>query len=310
MDNLQHIVKEHYTRLFLHVHNDIDIQQKELFKAKLNKLYQTHAEIEFFKKFIDSIHMYAFIDFIEHILTAYSQFCQSVDEYVLVVQQNDDIKSNYWVSLLLMCFCMATTDTEIHSYLNHYMALHRKDFSHLILQCKMPIDIAIVHNNDFSNIECNRTYLLCDDASYSGSQILSHINEMMQYTFNINVVLGAVSNRALGEIDSISNCYYGAILQTFSELHPYIDTSPYARGLRGDCSINTVCIYEHKLADHVSTYPFFILGRYNESYVLDTYNKTMFVNCTDDDPVNTYLYDEVNSILYAFYKISLAILIN
>ena len=75
------------------------------------------------------------------------------------------------------------------------------------------------------------------------------------------------------------------------------------------CRERTIDFFEHKLADELSTYPYFILGKLtylSQHYLLDNPNYTLLSECNEDtNPNNSWDNNDPDGCIITFYKVSL-----
>ena len=229
-------------------------------------------------------------------------------------------KSNEWVPLLLFTLLMAAIDPP--SAISELMAARYPDALKVLTDSRsdldFPDDVALYYEQDRVSpvdgiVNDSDILVVCDDASYSGTQAEQNAKNLRlrRVSAPMLFVIPFASEEALrkireanevsvineGRIEMFSNpdaIKCDEILKKYSKAFYKV---MYNKATTG---------FQHKIADYFSFYPHLILGSLDgKSYLLESGNKTLLSDCTNDDPVPPYDDAMEDSCLFAFYKVTM-----
>ena len=301
----------------------LDEKQKTKFKNEFNKLNGENTKmVTCFEKLIDSFELISFDNYIETVIKCLNNL---PDNYVLLIQIDKIVKSNEWLPLLVyVLLCVDIDFTTLCEGRYNFLS----DILTELKNTKKPKDVFLFYIFDDILLkkigehctEKKYNVVYCDDASYSGSQLDTYINIILEKINNLHLFVPYISDDAKMVVSSkkckiISEC----TINKFDDSKCFeIFKTIFSNKNTKLTDKMAVTLFEHKLADNVSTYTHLILGslfyyiRYDSDYLNVRYllndensNKTLIKNCNDPNPLAKILNEDEDSCMFAFYKRSL-----
>ena len=267
------ICESNYKSFFLEKSYSKSLEQVELFKTKLlsdDKYSKVNPQ---FIHIIENFRIIKFTDYLMILIKSFIEFLKLKKKYVFLLHGNGtSIKSNLWITLLLLSLFRTEVKEHIKSIIDD-KTLHQHIEENFI-ENNMPQDIFFIGEIDKSIIlYCNYKYpdyehLFCDDATYSGKQL----NE---YLFTVCRIYDTV----------ISRCYVKLMFFV-----PFITKKAFdllkdklyffGEFLRLEQFKNlSLDIFEHKMADNMSTFPKIFLGEIFDDKNFTFNNRTLIKEC-------------------------------
>jgi hypothetical protein len=328
-----------------HEHNRISEEQKLRFKERVTATADVAPEdragfIACLHKLIDTLVIVPFRDYCSALARCLVTLCamttrarhegKSIKLLIPVnfVDERSRKKSNEWIPLLLCSMLLAATEPS--SAVRAFMIEHYTDASAALgildperrSDLSFPDDILLFEDgNSLAELEglvtSNDVIVFCDDASYSGTQIMQDIMRIRKGCKQIVpmiVVLPFITDRALRAVRDAdaASLIYDSRIPMFGDVGT-IRCSEIFEKYRESCQglsggYRATACFQHKVADFMSFYPHLLLGSLGEdqcTYVLDDGNKTLLSDCTDSDPIGMYEAQDEGSCLFAFYKVTM-----
>ena len=247
-----------YPKLLMKKMYSLSEEQKERYKSKISLCSNEEFKI-LMMKLINSLSIIKFTDFIYYLLIAFSKFCIEIKGYIMIVDVSTELKSNLWISLLLLSFLYINLhpDSDIKKNFIQYLTSRGENISrytNLIQQLNQPTNILLI--DDMYNLHKyiiktdKRNFLYCDDASYSGTQLADFTDTVKEYHNNINLyaIVGCITNHALMVLQGPhpdggggpplfpdNRIYYGNIFSSFLDIYDDEETKTLCNKLMFRC---------------------------------------------------------------------------